>query len=134
MSNMTCPSCGGQKATKINDHEYRCEYCGHTFSPITPSQPIFKSQNFFQQTPALKNASFNTTNSNGKNRMTTAILAILLGGIGAHQFYLGNTGKGILYLVFIWTYIPAIIGVIEGIMLITQTDEEFNAKPKLIIT
>ena len=33
MSNKTCPSCGGQKATQINDREYRCEYCGDIFVP-----------------------------------------------------------------------------------------------------
>lgn len=45
------------------------------------------------------------------------LLAILLGGIGAHHFYMGNIGLGIAYLVFSWTGIPLIIGLIEGFMM-----------------
>ena len=60
-------------------------------------------------------------------------MAFFLGGVGGHQFYLGNTGKGFLYLVFCWTYIPCIIAFIEGIMLITQSDEDFDVKPKLLL-
>lgn len=139
MSNITCPSCGGQKATPINDREYRCEYCGHTFTPIAP-QPTQVPQQFvskpsFNQNQAQQNflSAFESTNSSGKNRTTAALLAFFLGGFGVHQFYLGNTGKGILYLVFCWTYIPGIIGFIEGIMLITQSDEDFCVKPKLLL-
>ena len=78
-------------------------------------------------------AALSAANSSGKNRTTAALMAFFLGGFGGHQFYLGNTGKGILYLVFCWTYIPSIIGFIEGIMLITQSDEDFDVKPKLLI-
>ena len=42
--------------------------------------------------------SVNTSSS--KNRTTAALLALLLGGIGAHKFYLGETGKGLIYLLF----------------------------------
>jgi TM2 domain-containing membrane protein YozV len=35
---------------------------------------------------------------------------------------------GILYLVFCWTGITALIGLIEGILYLTKTDEEFQAK------
>lgn len=52
--------------------------------------------------------------NNVKKNPTTAILwALFLGGVGAHKFYMGQTGAGILYLVFVWTYIPAIIAFIE---------------------
>jgi TM2 domain-containing membrane protein YozV len=61
-----------------------------------------------------------------KDRATAGILAILLGWIGAHKFYLGETGLGILYLCFFWTGIPAIVGLIEGIIYLTKTDEEFQ--------
>ena len=36
--------------------------------------------------------------SSSKDKTTALLLAIFLGGLGAHQFYAGNTGKGILYL------------------------------------
>lgn len=63
-----------------------------------------------------------------KDRTTAGILAILLGGIGAHKFYLNETGMGILYLVFCWTFIPAIVGLIEGILYLTKSDREFQQK------
>lgn len=74
----------------------------------------------------LNNVSSN--NSSNKDRTTAGILAILLGGIGAHKFYLNDTGMGILYLIFCWTFIPAIIGLIEGILYLTKTDAEFQNK------
>lgn len=51
-----------------------------------------------------------------KSKVAAGILAILLGGIGVHKFYLGKVGMGILYLCFCWTGIPAVLGLIEGIM------------------
>jgi hypothetical protein len=38
----------------------------------------------------------------------------LLGGIGAHHFYLGDQGRGIKYLLFAWTGIPALMCIFEG--------------------
>lgn len=63
-----------------------------------------------------------------KNKTTAGILAILLGGIGAHKFYLNETGMGILYLVLCWTFIPAIVGFVEGIIYLTKSDVEFQQK------
>ncbi len=63
-----------------------------------------------------------------KSRTTAAILAILLGGIGVHKFYLDESGLGILYLLFSWTFIPAIIGLIEGLIYLTMSDERFAHK------
>jgi TM2 domain-containing membrane protein YozV len=63
-----------------------------------------------------------------KSKMVAVLLAILLGGLGIHKFYLGNTKLGIVYLVFFWTAIPAIIGLVEGIMMAMMPDAEFNSK------
>lgn len=63
-----------------------------------------------------------------KSKTTAGILGILLGCFGAHKFYLGKTGMGILYLVFSWTGIPGIIGFIEGIKYLVMSEDEFNAK------
>ncbi len=56
------------------------------------------------------------------------MLALLLGGIGAHKFYLGRIGMGILYLVFVWTFIPAIVAFVEAIIYITMSDQAFAKK------
>jgi uncharacterized protein involved in response to NO len=37
-------------------------------------------------------------------------------------------GWGILYVLFCWTFIPALAGIIEGIIYLTKSDEEFDAK------
>lgn len=58
-------------------------------------------------------------------RIAFALFALLLGGIGAHKFYIKENVWGIIYLLFCWTYIPAILGIIEGIMALCKTDEEF---------
>lgn len=52
----------------------------------------------------------------GGDPVVGAILAIFLGDFGIHHFYTGDTKHGILHLVFFWTGIPGVIGLIEGIM------------------
>ena len=65
------------------------------------------------------------------NVQTTKILAgvmgIVLGGWGVHRFILGDVGGGILrILITICTCgMGAIIGLIEGVIYLTKTDEEF---------
>ena len=63
-----------------------------------------------------------------KNQYIAALLAIFLGGFGVHRFYLGNIFIGILYLLFCWTGIPAILGIIEGIYFAVITESTFNLK------
>ena len=68
-----------------------------------------------------------------KSRITAGILGILLGGIGVHKFYLNKVGLGILYLVFCWTAIPAIIGLVEGIIYLTQDDVTFGRQQMVAV-
>jgi predicted nucleic acid-binding Zn ribbon protein len=63
-----------------------------------------------------------------KSRVTAALLAFFLGGLGIHKFYLGQGGMGVLYLLFCWTFIPALIAFIEFIIYLTMTDEAFAEK------
>jgi TM2 domain-containing membrane protein YozV len=63
-----------------------------------------------------------------KSKSTAAVLAFFLGGLGGHKFYLGQTGMGILYLLFCWTFIPSIVALIEFIMLLVMSDQAFNLK------
>jgi len=60
-----------------------------------------------------------------KSRVVAAVLAFFLGGLGMHHFYLGNIVAGILYLVFCWTFIPAFVSFIEGIIYLCTSDEKF---------
>lgn len=63
-----------------------------------------------------------------KSKIAARLLAILLGGFGIHKFYLGKIGMGVLYLVFCWTYIPALVGFVEGIIYLCSNDENFQLK------
>jgi len=66
----------------------------------------------------------------GKDKTTAGILGILLGGLGIHHFYLGSTVTGIieLALTIISCGIGALLGLVEGILLLTMSQEEFDAK------
>lgn len=64
----------------------------------------------------------------GKNRSTAVLLAIFLGGIGVHKFYLDRPGWGIIYLMFCWTFVPAVLGFIEGLLYLTLDDVQFQTK------
>ena len=46
---------------------------------------------------------------NKPSLMVYLLLALFLGGIGAHDFYVGKPVKGLIKLVFCWTGIPTII-------------------------
>ena len=69
-----------------------------------------------------------------EKKMVSGILAILLGALGIHKFYLGYQKEGIIMLVVsvvgsplcgIPTAIVGIVGLIEGIIYLTKTDQEF---------
>lgn len=60
-----------------------------------------------------------------KSRAAAAIFALLLGWMGAHKFYLDKPGMGIVYLVFFWTTIPAVVSFFEGIGYLLTSDEDF---------
>lgn len=63
-----------------------------------------------------------------KNKTTAIILALFLGGLGIHKFYLNKPLWGIVYLLFSWTFIPVIASFIEIIVLLFYSDEKFNQK------
>ena len=62
------------------------------------------------------------------------MLAIVLGGLGVHKFYLGRTGEGVgmlivglsgLFLFLVPLIATTAIGIAEGISYLTKSDEEF---------
>jgi TM2 domain-containing membrane protein YozV len=69
-----------------------------------------------------------------KNGTTAVLLALLLGGLGAHKFYMGQTGQGILYLLFCWTYIPTLIALIEAFFLPARVSQHNQRKMAEIAT
>lgn len=121
-----CPQCGAPAQAGVT----KCEYCGAAISQPAQSPSAQTQSNpqvvFVNQQPV------NTERANWpiKSKIVAGILALLLGGLGIHKFYLGQTGKGILYLLFCWTYIPGILAFIEGLMILCGNDENFQIKYK----
>jgi TM2 domain-containing membrane protein YozV len=74
----------------------------------------------------------------GKEKMIAGILGILLGGLGIHHFYLGSNTAGIILLavgIVLGTItcgvgygLAALVGLVEGIMLLIMSDEDFNKR------
>lgn len=60
-----------------------------------------------------------------KSKIVAGILGILLGGFGIHKFYMGNIFAGVIYLLFSWTSIPSILGIVEGIICLVEDDDKF---------
>jgi TM2 domain-containing membrane protein YozV len=64
-------------------------------------------------------------------KIPAGILGILLGALGIHKFILGYTGAGVTMLLVsilsigLLSPIMWIIGLIEGIIYLTKSDEEF---------
>ena len=71
---------------------------------------------------------------NRNSHVECGIIAVIFGSIGLHKFYRGQYGRGILYILFCWSFIPAFVGVLEGIHYLTEGqaayEEELKPKPK----
>ena len=67
--------------------------------------------------------------SEGRSRITAALLALFLGVAGAHKFYLGSIKMGIIYILISLTAIGFAItlalSIYDAIILFTMSDEEF---------
>jgi TM2 domain-containing membrane protein YozV len=139
----TCPRCGSENRDGVPN----CINCGAPLSSIQYQGSI--STNSYNQQAIYQKPCINCNrliNSNlaicpycgsnqsliistqQHNKLVTGLLAIFLGSFGVHKFYLGQTMQGILYLVFCWTGIPAVAGIIEGIMYISMNDMAFYQK------
>ncbi len=76
-----------------------------------------------------------TKPAGAEKKIAAGICGILLGSLGIHKFILGYTKEGIIMLlvtilgslIFFGPMVMWIIGLIEGIMYLTKTDEEFVA-------
>jgi TM2 domain-containing membrane protein YozV len=66
-------------------------------------------------------------NANKKTVTAGILLALVLGGLGIHKFWLGSAGMGILYLIFCWTFIPAFVAIIDA-CLMGNSVKKYNGK------
>ena len=136
MSENRCPQCGAP----IDPNAASCKYCGENLTAqqaqtqqAHPQPQIIYAQQpqpqvIIQQAPQQVYVSGINPAWPVKSKLAAALLAIFLGGFGIHKFYMGKIGMGILYLIFCWTCIPAIVGFIEGIVYLCSSDENFQLK------
>lgn len=99
-----CSKCGAE----INEEKPLCTHCQ-------------------EEEMSIKNVGSDLVRGR-RNKWVAIILAFFFGAFGIHKFYLGQIGIGIIYLLFCWTGITAIIGIIEAVLYLTMSDAEFAAK------
>lgn len=133
-----CPQCGAP----VDSTASNCKYCGEKLNnqPVREAvyvapepayaapQPQQQAPNYGYQLDPGINPSWPM-----KNKAVAGLLGIFLGGFGIHKFYMGKIFWGIIYLLFCWTYIPAIIGFFEGIIYLVQKEHNFQVKNKVRI-
>ena len=130
MSENVCPQCGAP----IEPGAVQCKFCGEKLVQQVVNQQVYQQpqQSVQQETYVQPDPQYTPEGIDPswpvKSKTAAGLLAIFLGGLGVHKFYLGKTGMGILYLVFCWTYIPEIVGIIEGIIYLCSSDENFQLK------
>ena len=129
MAENKCPQCGAP----IDPGATECKFCGEKLVTQQAAQQVAQPQVFQQVQPQvvyIKESKESGIPSSWpiKSKVAAALLAIFLGDLGIHKFYLGKTGMGVVYLLFCWTGIPAIIGFIEGIVYLCSNDENFQRK------
>lgn len=79
------------------------------------------------------------TASGSIDKTTAGLLALFLGAFGAHKLYMGRTGPALVYLLtntvglmftWIFLFLPnltlVILAVIEAVIYLTMTDEDFE--------
>lgn len=63
-----------------------------------------------------------------KYKMTAILLAILLGTFGMQHFYLERPIAGLFSMLFCWTLIPMVIGLVHGMMMLMSSQADFDEK------
>lgn len=138
-----CPYC----AETVVASAKKCKHCGEILDVALRAAEEAKKSNSSQQPMVFMNAGGGGGGSsaaasaaasaagNGfgpivgtKSRLVAALLAFFLGGIGVHKFYLGQTGWGIIYFLFCWTFIPMLVSWIEGTLYLLSTQRAFALK------
>lgn len=117
-----CTKCGS-----INDDT--AQYCIACQSPLSPVSGGYQPMQSVNQGAAGAMTDWKAQGADKK--VVAGILGLLLGAFGIHKFMLGYTNEGIIMLVVTIVscgtlgFIPHVIGIIEGIMYLTKSDEDF---------
>ena len=110
-----CTKCGA-----TNDET--AQYCIACQAPLTPTGGYQPMQSVHQGQQMVDWKAMGAD-----KKLVAGICGILLGGFGVHKFILGYTTEGIIQIVITLVTCGAggIIGIVEGIIYLTKTDEDF---------
>lgn len=90
-----CPGCG----TEITDPSItQCPSCGGFVPKAEPSVPSAGQPSIIIQNTNTNTNTLPLVGKTPKNKWTAFLLCLFLGVFGAHKFYEGRMGMGILYL------------------------------------
>ena len=139
----SCPGCGAPVDT--SSRKKYCQHCGSQIDQNCVVCPMCGKQVAELNSPpgptpiiVNNNASSSSASSAGTpapggytggrpvNKLVYCLLALFVGGIGIHKFYAGKIGMGILYVLFCWTGIPALIAFIEFIIGLCKTADPYG--------
>lgn len=113
-----CTKCGSVN----DDMAASCIACQAPLNPVSGGYQPMQSVN---QNPSGAMTDWKAMGADKK--VVAGILAIVLGWAGVHKFVLGYTTEGIIQLVIglLTCGLSNIIGIVEGIIYLTKSDEEF---------
>lgn len=131
-----CPECKRQYSTQEKVSRVKCPYCGaETNVSYAEGQSNYQEQlrQFGNQASAAMDDVFSNGPS-GKSRGVAGLLALFLGALGLHYFYMNKTNAGVLFLLAtilscgVLGFITQVVSIIQGVLFFTSTQEEFERK------
>ena len=129
---MFCRNCG----EAMNDNQAIClkcgvktgtgnAFCANCGKPVDPNAEVCLSCGV-----AIKGG-VNGDYLNGKDKITIALICFFLGGLGIHNFMLGETKKGVMKIVLSFCcYLGGIFALIDFIKILT---DKYEVNPDKLI-
>jgi TM2 domain-containing membrane protein YozV len=115
------------------DDNNRYEFTGESWGLLESPTSGIKVDFGIEGTHAIKIfADPTVVTASAKSKTISSLLAFFLGIFGIQFFYLDLWAWGILSIVFCWTYIPFLVGIVLGIQWHLMSDREFYRKTKNI--
>ena len=63
-----------------------------------------------------------------RRKLTTTLLALFVGTLGIHRFYLGQVLYGVIYMILAATGVSTILALIDFVMFLIMDEKDFDYK------
>ncbi len=147
----TCPQCHYTRQPSDTAPDYECPSCGIVYAKAKPAKvaeapaaPPPKTKGLDEKfciecgeiikakaeiCPKCGVRQMPAERTEGKKQKFTAgLIALFLCGLGFHKFYLDRPYQGIAYLLLCWTFVPALIALVEGLNYLTMSQKIFDQR------